>query len=111
MSVVLEKELKIGDYEFTIKRYTFKERLMIQANALKGMENVDINNLKVDASKVNFIDFMVDSIYYGLKEAKYKGEKIQITKEFIENLDSEIANFLYLEIKNLNEKSFFLPQK
>lgn len=108
----LTKTIKVGDYEVEIKRYTFKERMLIQSKAIEGAGKAKVDekgeaDLDIDFTKLDVASFMTDSILYGIKSMKCNGQEVKVTRELIESMDYEIASILYREIKALNEKSFF----
>jgi hypothetical protein len=112
--VELTETVKAGDWEIVIKRYTLKERTMIQARALNSASKTEGEQVVLDLSKANMSElegFIVDSILYGIKSVKYKGEEVQVTREFVESLDHELATFLFNRITEFNNKRFFLPEK
>jgi hypothetical protein len=105
----LTEIVKAGDYEFEIKRFSLRERSLIQAKMVKtaGVVKAGEENVDIDWGKFDFLEFQADSIFYGIKSAKYKGEEINVTREWVESLDWELAEFLFHKIRALNERRFF----
>jgi hypothetical protein len=104
---LITETVTIGEYTFEIKRYTLKDTLEIQAILSKATKE----DGTIDATKVDYQAFFIESIMRGLVKAKIAGQEIPVTKEFILSLDTEIANILLSKITELNRKSFFQIKK
>lgn len=104
---MITESVKLGDWDFELKRYTLKDSLEIQAIVGKAIRE----DGTVDEKGVDYGAFYVESLMRGISKAKYNGQDIPITKELILGLDTELANALLAKITELNRRNFFQVKK
>jgi hypothetical protein len=96
----MEKEIKIGNIKYIIKRFTYKEWLIIQENSARIDEN----------GKVSFkqYEYFINSLVFGVKSIiDENGKEITPTREYFENLDHELGLKLFEAIRDYNTQRFF----
>jgi len=89
-----EKQIKIGEKTFTIKRFTFKEKGLIYRAAAK----VDPRTGRIKTMDV--YELMLNALRFGIKEP-------EMSLEEIENMDGAIAEYIFNKIMEFNTLPFF----
>ncbi|RLE38227.1 hypothetical protein DRJ17_04480 [Candidatus Woesearchaeota archaeon] len=87
-----EKLIRIGNEEYIIKRWKFKEKIELYKRAAKLDRSGRIKELDIG-------EFMINAIVLGVKEP-------QLTREDVENMDAAVAERLFNEIIIFNAIPF-----